>query len=187
MASYSKSPPINPNRSHYAPPPTLVSRRGTSGRTGSTNQLRIIGGQWRGRKLNFPDIDGLRPTGDRIRETLFNWLTGDLPASRCLDLFAGAGSLGLEALSRGASQVVLLEKHPQAASQLQAHLSTLNCSQGQAVQTDSLQWLANHQGEGFDIVFMDPPFKQTSGKQPLPSCATNNYLILVPPSILKPP
>ena len=85
------------------------------------NQLRIIGGQWRGRKLTFPDVPGLRPTGDRIRETLFNWLAPALPGARCLDLFAGSGALGLEAASRGARQVVMVESDHRAAEALRDH------------------------------------------------------------------
>ena len=91
----------------------------------ATSQLRIIGGQWRGRKLNFPAVDGLRPTGDRIRETLFNWLAPELPGARCLDLFAGSGALGLEALSRGAGYSLLLERDPSAAQALRANLQLL--------------------------------------------------------------
>lgn len=126
------------------------------------NFLRIIGGKWRGRKLAFPTIDGLRPTGDRIRETLFNWLTAELPASRCLDLFSGSGALGLEALSRGASQVILLEKDSQAANQLRQHLTTLGATDGQVIHSDSLNWLQQTPApmeNPVDIVFIDPPFQ----------------------------
>lgn len=125
----------------------------------NTNQLRIIGGQWRGRKLAFPDVDGLRPTGDRIRETLFNWLAPNIQGARCLDVFAGSGALGLEALSRGASYSLLLERDRTAASRLQQNLQILKTEHGQLVHTDSLQYLAGgNQGEAFDIVFIDPPF-----------------------------
>lgn len=127
-------------------------------RDNARNHLRIIGGRWRGRKLAFPSVDGLRPTGDRIRETLFNWLGAYLPDSRCLDLFAGSGALGIEALSRGAAQVTLLEQHPQAAAQLQSHLRTLNAETGQVIATDALRWL-NQPGTPMDIVFIDPPFQ----------------------------
>ncbi len=123
-------------------------------------QLRIIGGQWRGRKLSFPALDGLRPTGDRIRETLFNWLAPRLPGAHCLDLFAGSGALGLEALSRGAGATVLLEKDRQAAQQLRDNLKLLGSEQAKIVAEDSLQWL--HQGpteQAFDVVFLDPPFQ----------------------------
>lgn len=123
------------------------------------NQLRIIGGSWRGRKLSFPDVDGLRPTGDRIRETLFNWLAPDIQGARCLDLFAGSGALGLEALSRGAGFSLLLEKHPLALQQLKNNLTLLNANAGRAEQQDTLAWLAKgNTSEPFDLVFIDPPF-----------------------------
>lgn len=125
----------------------------------SSNQLRIIGGLWRGRKLSFPDVDGLRPTGDRIRETLFNWLAPDIQGAHCLDLFAGSGALGLEALSRGAQSSLLLEKHAAAAQQLKNNLQLLQADNGRIEQVDSLQWLKQQQSpHRFDIVFIDPPF-----------------------------
>jgi 16S rRNA (guanine966-N2)-methyltransferase len=102
------------------------------------SQLRIIGGQWRGRKLSFPNLDGLRPTGDRIRETLFNWLAPEIQGLRVLDLFAGSGAWGFEALSRGADLCLLLEKHPAAAAQLKDHLKTLSCEKGKVLNADSL-------------------------------------------------
>lgn len=121
--------------------------------------MRIIGGSWRGRKLSFPDVDGLRPTGDRIRETLFNWLAPDIQGARCLDLFAGSGALGLEALSRGAGFSLLVEKHPLALQQLKHNLTLLNASSGHAEQRDTLSWLANGNTDTpFDLVFIDPPF-----------------------------
>ncbi|MDR7088759.1 16S rRNA (guanine(966)-N(2))-methyltransferase RsmD [Cellvibrio fibrivorans] len=123
-----------------------------------SNQLRIIGGIWRGRKLSFPDVNGLRPTGDRIRETLFNWLAPDIQGARCLDLFAGSGALGLEALSRGAASSLLLEKHAAAAQQLKSNLQLLQADNGRVEQVDSLQWLKQQPPKPFDIVFIDPPF-----------------------------
>ena len=128
-----------------------------------TSTLRIIGGQWRGRKLHFTEVPGLRPTGDRIRETLFNWLTSTITNARCLDLFAGTGSLGLECLSRGAMQVWLLEKNTHAASMLARNLKLLDAENVQLLKTDSINWL-RHQAtdtipaESIDIVFIDPPF-----------------------------
>ncbi len=124
-----------------------------------SNQLRIIGGIWRGRKLSFPDADGLRPTGDRIRETLFNWMAPDIKGAHCLDLFAGSGALGLEALSRGAQSSLLLEKHAGAAQQLKSNLQLLQSENGKVEQVDSLQWLRQQQPpHPFDIIFIDPPF-----------------------------
>jgi 16S rRNA (guanine966-N2)-methyltransferase len=122
--------------------------------------LRIIGGQWRGRKLPFPDIPGLRPTPDRVRETLFNWLQPHIVNSRCLDLFAGSGALALEALSRGAATVVMVEQHALAAQRLQQHLATLGSTSGHVVQQDALAYLRGMAAERFNIVFLDPPFRQ---------------------------
>ncbi len=130
-------------------------------RKASANTLRIIGGRWRGRKLGFAGIDGLRPSGDRIRETLFNWLNADIRGARCLDLFAGAGGLGLEALSRGAAEVLMIDRHPEAAAQLRRHLQTLGGEGGRVVQADAPGWLRRYRRDrdgAYDIVFIDPPF-----------------------------
>lgn len=124
----------------------------------SRNQLRIIGGKWRGRKLDFPSVEGLRPTGDRIRETLFNWLMPELPGARCLDLFAGSGALGLEALSRGAASVVMLDSDPQVITYLRRHCETLKADNVMVQLGDALSWLGQQAASTFDIVFVDPPF-----------------------------
>ena len=126
------------------------------------HQLRIIGGQWRGRKLAIANIPGLRPTGDRIRETLFNWLMADLPDSHCMDLFAGSGALGFEALSRGAAKAILFEQHPQAAELLKAHSKTLHCEQAEIRQENCFQWLQTSplNKHSINIVFIDPPFAE---------------------------
>jgi 16S rRNA (guanine966-N2)-methyltransferase len=126
---------------------------------GPRNQLRIIGGEWRGRKLAFADAEGLRPTGDRIRETLFNWLAPYLPGARCLDLFAGSGALGLEAASRGAARVVMLDTAPAVVRLLREHGATLRASGVEVLQADALQYLGGP-AEPYDIVFLDPPFRQ---------------------------
>lgn len=126
-----------------------------------TGQLRIVGGRWRSRKLHFPDIKGLRPTGDRLRETLFNWLAGDIPGSRCLDTFAGSGALGFEALSRGADAATFLESDPRACSQLQQTRRTLEAQAADIVEGDAMAWLARGRAPGqaaFNIAFIDPPF-----------------------------
>ena len=122
------------------------------------NTLRIIGGRWRSRKLNFISAEGLRPTPDRVRETLFNWLQSYISDAHCLDLFAGSGALGLEALSRGASSVVFIEKHHAAAKQLEQNLDVLKAVN--TVENMSAEnYLANaHQP--FDIIFLDPPFRK---------------------------
>ncbi|WP_202410375.1 16S rRNA (guanine(966)-N(2))-methyltransferase RsmD [Pseudomaricurvus sp. HS19] len=124
-----------------------------------SSTLRIIGGEWRGRKLQFSAAEGLRPTGDRVRETLFNWLMPSLHGARCLDLFAGSGALGLEALSRGAAHVTFLDNHAPSARQIEAHLQLLGCDRGRALQADTLQWLQQTPAEACDIVFVDPPFQ----------------------------
>tara|TARA_B100000446_G_scaffold21525_1_gene17569 strand:- start:996 stop:1598 length:603 start_codon:yes stop_codon:yes gene_type:complete len=126
----------------------------------SPSTLRLIGGKWRGRKLNFPAVEGLRPTGDRIRETLFNWLMADLPGARCLDAFSGSGALGLEALSRGAQAATLVEMNPVAARQLQDNLKLLQCEQAEVINDSCLNWLARAPENAFDVVFLDPPFQQ---------------------------
>ncbi|MCW8930236.1 MAG: 16S rRNA (guanine(966)-N(2))-methyltransferase RsmD [Gammaproteobacteria bacterium] len=133
---------------------------------GATNQLRIIGGQWRGRKLNFADGEGLRPTMDRVRETLFNWLQGDIVGARCLDLFTGSGALGLEALSRYASEVVMIDKNPQAIRMIRQNLELLKVDNAQLIKTDASDFLGSYSSKQqnkestFDIVFLDPPFNQ---------------------------
>ncbi len=123
-------------------------------------QLRIIAGLWRGRKLPVLEREGLRPTGDRVRETLFNWLQFDLPGAHCLDAFSGSGALGIEALSRGAAAATLLERDPGAARQLQQNLRTLQADNAEVVHTDSLDWLAQPHRQRYDLVFLDPPFRQ---------------------------
>ncbi|WP_246540025.1 16S rRNA (guanine(966)-N(2))-methyltransferase RsmD [sulfur-oxidizing endosymbiont of Gigantopelta aegis] len=137
-------------------------------KSGQSNQLRIIGGQWRGRKLNFADGEGLRPTMDRVRETLFNWLQADIVGARCLDLFSGSGALGLEALSRYAAEVVMIDKNPQAIQMIRQNLALLQVENAQLIQTDAKAYLQSHSlqkqalasEKTFDIVFLDPPFNQ---------------------------
>ena len=136
------------------PSPTQVNPR-------LDNRVRIIGGRWRGRKLQFPDGDGLRPTGDRIRETLFNWLMPVLSGAHCLDLFAGSGALGFEALSRGAANCVMLERNLTAFRHLLASRELLAAEGAIPVSGDCMQWLTSAQGS-FGIVFIDPPFADES-------------------------
>lgn len=143
----------------------------------SSNQLRIIGGIWRGRKLSFPDVDGLRPTGDRIRETLFNWLAPDIQGARCLDLFAGSGALGLEALSRGASYSLMRERNSHAAHQLHLNLQLLQTTQGEVVQGDALAWLEQpNSAAPFDLVFIDPPFQLDLWQRVIDALENGGYL-----------
>ncbi|QIM61837.1 16S rRNA (guanine(966)-N(2))-methyltransferase RsmD [Pasteurellaceae bacterium Orientalotternb1] len=140
-------------------------------------EVRVIAGLWRGRKLPVLNADGLRPTTDRVKETLFNWLMMDVPNARCLDCFAGSGSLGIEALSRQAQAVTFLEKFANAANQLKKNLTNLKTDKGTVHHTDSLQFLAQkNSGEPFDIVFVDPPFHHNFVPQVLPHLAQNGWL-----------
>ena len=121
-------------------------------------RLRIVAGKWRSRLLDIADVPGLRPTSERIRETLFNWLAPTISGARCLDLFAGTGGLGLEALSRGAGDVVFVEKSPLAAKILRDNVQVLDASTADVRQADALVFLEAPPGKKFDIVFLDPPF-----------------------------
>lgn len=124
-----------------------------------TSTLRIIGGEWRSRLIRFEDAPGLRPTPARVRETLFNWLQMDVMGSRCLDLFAGSGALGLEAASRGARRVLQVEFNPQACRQLRQNIAQFQTDKVAVVEADARQFLAHCQ-ESFDLIFLDPPFAQ---------------------------
>lgn len=124
------------------------------------NQFRIIAGEWRSRKLSFPDAKGLRPTSGRVRETLFNWLQDDVPGSRCLDLFAGSGALGLEAASRGAGSVIQVESSQQVVRALKANKALLGANQVSIAKAEVMAYLENRAKEGFDLAFLDPPFHQ---------------------------
>lgn len=123
------------------------------------NQLRIIGGEWRGRKLRFPDVEGLRPTTDRVRETLFNWLAPMIAGARCLDLFAGSGALGLEALSRGAAAVQFVDRDRRTVQSLRDNLALLKSGRGEVLQVDALTFLRG-EARPYDLIFLDPPFRQ---------------------------
>ena len=123
-------------------------------------KLRIIGGRWRSRQLPVLNAEGLRPTTDRVRETLFNWLQMDIAGSRCLDLFAGSGALGLEAASRGANEVVMIENAPAVFKNLQQNVKTLEASEVSLMQCDALDFLQHLESDNnFDIVFIDPPYQ----------------------------
>ncbi|MFT4886779.1 MAG: 16S rRNA (guanine966-N2)-methyltransferase [Pseudohongiellaceae bacterium] len=124
------------------------------------NSIRIIGGDLRSRKIEFPTITGLRPTSDRVRETLFNWIQMDLAGNNCLDLFSGSGALGIESLSRGASSVTFVEENQIAAKSIQENLNRLHLSEGQVVCSDALKWIDNQKSSmtKYDVVFLDPPF-----------------------------
>jgi 16S rRNA (guanine966-N2)-methyltransferase len=124
----------------------------------SARTLRIIGGAWRGRRLRFPAAQDIRPTPDRVRETLFNWLAARVPGSSCLDLFAGSGALGLEALSRGAARLTFIECDPSAASAIAARLDEWGAHGARVENVDARRFLDRTPAEPFDIVFLDPPF-----------------------------
>jgi 16S rRNA (guanine966-N2)-methyltransferase len=121
-------------------------------------RLRIVAGNWRSRLLDIADVEGLRPTSERVRETLFNWLAPHIQGARCLDAYAGTGALGLEALSRGAASVVFVEKSPVAAKQLRRNIDVLDAQGATVLQQDALGYLRGGAGGPFDVVFLDPPF-----------------------------
>lgn len=124
-----------------------------------SNVVRIIGGEHRGRKLGFAPVAGLRPTPDRVRETLFNWLREDIPGARCLDLFAGSGALGFEALSRGAASLTAVERSAPAFQKLRDNAELLRCADRTTVLCDdALRLVQATPSDPFDIVFVDPPF-----------------------------
>ena len=125
----------------------------------TTNQVRIISGRLRGRKLTFPDSPGLRPTPDRVRETLFNWLADSLAGARCLDLFAGSGALGIEALSRGGQTLALIEAQRDVCRQLETTVERLALTSARVICVDALDWLRRATTLPFDVVFVDPPYQ----------------------------
>ncbi len=129
------------------------------------NQLRIIGGEWGGRKFRFPDIPGLRPTPDRIRETLFNWLQPVIDGAHCLDLFAGSGALSLEALSRGALEAVVVDRDKRSINNLRKIVEEVNSEQATLIHCDYNDYL-QRDARQFDIIFLDPPY----GKGMLEDC-----------------
>lgn len=129
-------------------------------KTGRQNSLRIIGGSLRRRKITFPDTEGLKPTSDRVRETLFNWLQDSIKASTCIDLFAGSGALGIEALSRGAERAVFIEKDTAAAKAIEQNLNRLGLETGEVTKCEAIRWLQSTKlvKAKFTIAFIDPPF-----------------------------
>lgn len=136
----------------------MSARRTPAGR-GAPGHVRIVGGDWRGTRLPVADAPGLRPTSDRVRETLFNWLQPVLRGARVLDLFAGTGALGLEALSRGAREAWLVERDPRLAETLRATVARLHAEdRAHVAQADALSWLRLPLQGRFDVVFLDPPF-----------------------------
>ncbi|MGF1685213.1 16S rRNA (guanine(966)-N(2))-methyltransferase RsmD [Photobacterium japonica] len=157
----------------------MTRRRQQSGKNLSPSSregfVRIISGRWRGRKLPVHDVEGLRPTTDRVKETVFNWLAQDMIEARCLDLFTGSGSLGFEALSRGAEHVTLLELDKKAAEQLEKNRQTLGADNATVRHTDSLTYL-KQPGTPFDVVFIDPPFRKGLLPEVITLLEQNNWL-----------
>jgi 16S rRNA (guanine966-N2)-methyltransferase len=154
--------------------------------------IRIIGGHWRGTKLSVPDSPGLRPSGDRVRETLFNWLIPKVSQARVLDLFAGTGALGLEAVSRGAAQAVLVERDQALARSLVDTVERLSAQQRvQVVAQDALAWLATAPAGAFDIAFLDPPFAEGLWEKAIaalqPALANGAWVYLESPAEVVPP
>lgn len=137
--------------------------------------IRIIGGQYRGKKLQFPAVEGLRPTSDRIKETLFNWLMHTIGDARCLDAFAGSGSLGFEAFSRGAAFVVLVEHNPCAFANLNKIATAFKSPKLSVIQANALTYL-NETKESFDLIFLDPPFAEPVWLQCIQTLAISNRL-----------
>lgn len=136
----------------------VSARQGQRQLSATPGAVRIIGGVWRGSKLPVPERSGLRPTPDRVRETLFNWLAPVIAGSRCLDLFAGTGALGLEAASRGAGEVLLVERDPAAVAALRSHVERLRASQVRIHAGDALDLLRQPPAQPFNLVFLDPPY-----------------------------
>jgi len=153
----------------------------------SPGSVRIVSGQWRGTRLPVADAAGLRPTPDRVRETLFNWLQGRLAGASVLDLFAGSGALGLEAVSRGAREAVLVERDPRLAESLRATVARLGAGDRVEVAcSDALAWLRAPPRRAFDLVFLDPPFAAELWKPALaaldPWLAPDAWLYLESPA-----
>ncbi len=144
----------------------------------SSGQVRIIAGQWRSRRLPIHDLEGLRPTTDRVRETLFNWLAGDLAGARVLDCFGGSGALCLESLSRYASYAKVFELQASAAQQLTQNLKTLKCDPeiAEVIKGDTLALLTVQPTEAFDIVYIDPPFRKELAEKTIALLEQHNWL-----------
>ena len=156
--------------------PGVTNLKTESTTSGGRNSVRISAGTWRGRRVAFPDIPGLRPTPDRVRETLFNWLQSAVAGARCLDLFAGSGALGLEALSRGASELVFVEQAVAASRTLQEQLTRLGGqAKGRVVEMGAARFLRSP-AQPFDIVFLDPPFGRGALAEYIPQLDAGQWL-----------
>ena len=136
----------------------MGARKTTDKKNSQAGQLRIVAGKWRSRLLQIADVPGLRPTSERIRETLFNWLAPNIHGAKCLDLCAGTGALGLEALSRGAGEVVFVERSTIAFKALKSNIALLGGANAEVLNVDARDYLVGPDARPFDIVFLDPPF-----------------------------
>ena len=136
----------------------MAKRQGKSNKKSHPGRLRIVAGNWRSRLLDIADVPGLRPTSERIRETLFNWLAPNIQSARCLDLFAGTGALGLEALSRGAAESIFVETSRRAIATLRHNIEILDATGATVVSAKAFDFLEREGSGKFDIVFLDPPF-----------------------------
>ena len=136
----------------------MGARKTTDKKKSQAGQLRIVAGNWRSRLLQIANVPGLRPTSERIRETLFNWLATRIHGARCLDLCAGTGALGLEALSRGAGELVFVERSTDAFRTLKSNIALLGAANAEVLNVDARRYLGGSNAKPFDIVFMDPPF-----------------------------
>lgn len=153
-----------------------VTKGQTAKNKPGSGQVRIIAGQWRSRRLPIQDLEGLRPTTDRVRETLFNWLANDLVNARVLDCFGGSGALALEALSRYASFAKIIELQRCAAMQLKENLQTLKCDKAEVLNADTLVVLQRGCEQGFDVVFIDPPFRKGLAEKTIQLLDTQGWL-----------
>lgn len=151
-------------------------KQSTNSNRPKMGEVRLIGGTFRGRKLPVLLAEGLRPTSDRVRETLFNWLQFNIAGACCLDCFAGSGALGFEALSRGAASVTLLDKHAPSVAQLKANAAKLKLENAEVILNDTLNWLESPASQTYDIVFVDPPFHQGLMTPTLDRLFQNGYL-----------
>jgi 16S rRNA (guanine966-N2)-methyltransferase len=136
----------------------MTKKPGAANTKPRPGRLRIVAGKWRSRLLDIAEVQGLRPTSERIRETLFNWLSPSIQGARCLDLFAGTGALGFEALSRGAAQVVFVDSSRRAIKAIENSVKTLDAMGAMVHCGDAEDYLRTARRESFDIVFLDPPF-----------------------------
>lgn len=168
--------PKSSKAKRHSPEKNHQKHTGRSDKHSGSNQLRIIGGQWRSRKLAFPNVDGLRPTSDRIRETVFNWLAPYINSAHCLDLFAGSGAMGLEALSRGAISCQFNELDSHAARSLLNNIQLLDATNASVSQTNTIDWLQHAQSKTYNLVFLDPPFAESLLANCFEKLAASNLL-----------